>query len=479
MSALAEEQPQQQPSAEAGTSYILSAMEQEDAVAKLVKIIQFPTVSTSAYQDNAYNECAAWLMAEMQAMGGLSGVHILPESVPNKPVVVGTWLGSQPELPAILLNSHYDVVPVIPEGWTVPAFDGLVRDGRVYGRGAQDMKCVCIQYLVAIRKLVGLGFRPTRTVHLSYLPDEEVGGLDGMNVLLRSDWYAEFEVAVALDEGLANEGDRYSVFYGERLPWWVKIKANGNTGHGSRFIEGTAVEQLVGVSQKVLNFREEQRQILHKGGMQCGCNHAVAAKTTLGDVTSMNITLLRAGTQAGGEDVYNVIPSTAEAAIDIRLSPHTEPQSVIDTLDLWCEEVSRNTVGLKRKEGHGVQWEFIHKNVVKQHSLTSTDTKENVWYGIMQQTLQTQFGIDITPQVFPAATDSRFLRALGVKALGFSPMRRSPILLHEHDEYLGIDVFVEGCNVFVQLIRNMSDKPVIVEQQQPPDYKYTRTSLKG
>jgi aminoacylase len=54
--------------------------------------------------------------------------------------------------------------------------------------------------------------------------------------------------------------------------------------------------------------------------------------------------------------------------------------------------------------------------------------------------------------IFPAATDSRFLRALGIKAIGFSPMRNSPILLHEHDEYLDTDVFVEGCAVYEKLL---------------------------
>ena len=55
--------------------------------------------------------------------------------------------------------------------------------------------------------------------------------------------------------------------------------------------------------------------------------------------------------------------------------------------------------------------------------------------------------------IFPAATDSRFLRALGIRAIGFSPMRNSPILLHEHDEYLDRGVFVEGCAVYEKLLR--------------------------
>ena len=61
-------------------------------------------------------------------------------------------------------------------------------------------------------------------------------------------------------------------------------------------------------------------------------------------------------------------------------------------------------------------------------------------------------GIKYTPEVFPAATDSRFLRALGIRALGFSPMRNSEIMLHENNEYLDESVFIEGINVYVCLI---------------------------
>lgn len=66
--------------------------------------------------------------------------------------------------------------------------------------------------------------------------------------------------------------------------------------------------------------------------------------------------------------------------------------------------------------------------------------------------------VAVTPEVFPAATDSRFLRALGVKAFGFSPMRRSAILLHEHDEYIERSVFLEGCNVYLSVIRALSSQ---------------------
>jgi aminoacylase len=64
--------------------------------------------------------------------------------------------------------------------------------------------------------------------------------------------------------------------------------------------------------------------------------------------------------------------------------------------------------------------------------------------------------LEVNPQVFPAATDSRFLRALGVRALGFSPMRNTEIMLHENDEYIPESTFLEGIAVYVGLIRDLS-----------------------
>ena len=69
----------------------------------------------------------------------------------------------------ILLNSHYDVVPVQEEDWTVPAFDGLRLDGKVYGRGTQDMKCVCIQVVVHLFSPSSPSSPSIRLVHDSYV----------------------------------------------------------------------------------------------------------------------------------------------------------------------------------------------------------------------------------------------------------------------------------------------------------------------
>ena len=91
-------------------------------------------------------------------------------AAPTKPVVVLTWLGSEPTLPSILLNSHMDVVPVFAENWNYPPFGAVIDNGCIYARGSQDMKSVGMQYLSAIHALQIDGYHPKRTVNICYVP---------------------------------------------------------------------------------------------------------------------------------------------------------------------------------------------------------------------------------------------------------------------------------------------------------------------
>lgn len=441
--------------------HALTLQDKDAAVKSLCKLIRFPTVSATSVSTGAYKDCAEYLLSQLRDISCLSEVHLLPEAPSHSPVVLACWKGSQEDLPIVLLNSHYDVVPALEEDWTVKPFEGFVsEDGvKIYGRGAQDMKSVCIQYIEAIRILARSGFAPTRSVWLSFVPDEEVGG-GGMAALLDSVWYKNLPngISLALDEGLASETESYSVFYGERLPWWVGVTAHGNTGHGSRFIEATAVEQLVALANKALEFRQKQQDILHGEGKHAGCAHAVAKKK-LGDVTSLNITTLEAGVRVADTYAYNCCPPVAKCTFDIRISPHTDPLEMKRLLDGWCKECSEDGV-------EGLSWDFIGSegNSLMKHATTSIDVKVNPWYNIFASTVK-KIGIDVEPEIFPAATDSRFLRALGVRALGFSPMRNSEIMLHENDEYLLKDVFLEGITIYVCVIEALASQGKEIDAQ--------------
>jgi len=127
------------------------------------------------------------------------------EFVSGKPLILLKWTGTNPNLPSIMLYSHTDVVPAEHDKWDHHPFKARVDDeGRIYARGSQDMKCVGMQYLEAVRNLKGWDFQPKRTVYLVYAPDEEVGGHDGAEKFSLSKVFPELNVGVVLDEGTLN-----------------------------------------------------------------------------------------------------------------------------------------------------------------------------------------------------------------------------------------------------------------------------------
>ena len=155
----------------------LTETEATRAVEKLVELIQFETVSSVAPTTGAYRACATWLVDQLRAIPCFSSADVwfLPEAPHHSPVVVAVWKGRHPHLPVLLLNSHYDVVPADAKDWTVaPPFAGLQQEDRIYGRGTQDMKSVCIQYIEAIQKLHTTypEWQPERSIYLTFVPDE-------------------------------------------------------------------------------------------------------------------------------------------------------------------------------------------------------------------------------------------------------------------------------------------------------------------
>ena len=143
-------------------------MSREEAVENFVKFLR---IRTDTSKDLA--QCVELFETYAKKLGVQSKVLYYE---PNLPVYLLTIPGRDLSLPSILLNSHMDVVPVSEENWTKPPWEGYIDEetGNIYGRGAQDMKSVTIQYFEALLRLKQNSISLLRTVHLSIVPDEEV-----------------------------------------------------------------------------------------------------------------------------------------------------------------------------------------------------------------------------------------------------------------------------------------------------------------
>uniref|UniRef100_A0A8C5XBE4 Aminoacylase-1 n=1 Tax=Microcebus murinus TaxID=30608 RepID=A0A8C5XBE4_MICMU len=338
--------------------------------------------------------------------------------------------GTNPALSSILLNSHTDVVPVFKEYWSHDPFEAFKdSEGYIYGRGTQDMKCVSIQYLEAVRRLKLEGHSFPRTIHMTFVPEEEVGGHRGMELFVQRPEFRALKAGFALDEGLANPTDAFTVFYSERSVWWVRVTSTGRPGHGSRFVEDTAAEKLHKVVSSILAFREKERQRLQSN-----------PHLKEGAVSSVNLTKLEGGV------AYNVVPASMSAGFDFRIAPDVDLKAFEKQLHAWCQAA-----------GEGVTLEFVQKWMDPR--VTPIDDSDP-WWSAFSRVFK-DMNLTLEAKIFPATTDSRYLRAVGVPALGFSPMNRTPVLLHDHDERLHEAVFLRGIDIYTQLLPALASIPAL------------------
>ncbi|KAL3840010.1 hypothetical protein ACJIZ3_024601 [Penstemon smallii] len=360
-------------------------------------------------------------------------------TTPDKPLLLITYPGSNPTLPAILFNSHLDSVPAEPSKWLHNPFSAHhSTDGKIYARGAQDDKCIGMQYLEAIKSLKksNLNYTPLRTVHISYVPDEEIGGFNGMAKFVESKEFKELNIGFVLDEGQASVNDEFRVFYADRSPWHLVIKAEGEPGHGSRMFDNSAMENMMKSVEVVMKFRENQFDLVKAG---------VAMNS---EVVSANPVFFKAGIETPSGFVMNMQPSEVMAGFDVRLPPTVDP-------DLMRRRIVEEWAPAWRNMTYEITEKGPLRDYMGRPLMTATNDS-NPWWSVFKQAIEESGGKLSRPEILPSTTDARFMRQLGIPTLGFSPMKNTPILLHDHNEFLKDSVYLEGIQIYEHIIRALS-----------------------
>ncbi|KAJ0984519.1 hypothetical protein J5N97_002875 [Dioscorea zingiberensis] len=415
------------------TSSAITELEQ----AQIDLFQQYLRINT-AHPSPDYAAATSFLSSQGHSIGLRSQTFFFS---PNKPLLLLSWPGSDPSLPSILLNSHIDSVPVEPSKWSHPPF-AAHRDphGRIFARGSQDDKCLAVQYLEALRALKASGFSPLRSIHVSFVPDEEIGGADGAARFAESDEFKELNVGFVLDEGQASPTDEFRVFYADRLPWSLIVKAVGSPGHGSRLYDGAALENLMECVEAIARFRDNQFDLVKEG---------LRASS---EVISVNTIYMKAGIPSPTGFVMNMQPSEGEVGYDVRVPPTVDIGFLRTRLDEEWAPVTRNMTyelfprGPKLRDNGG-------------RPLATATDESNPWWSVFEKAVIASGGKLSKPEILASTTDARFMRQWGIPALGFSPMTNTPILLHEHNEHLKDTVFLKGIKVYEHIISALSSFP--------------------
>jgi carboxypeptidase PM20D1 len=172
------------------------------AARRLSEAIRFPTVShANPAEDDplAWRDLRTWLTSTYVQFNAAAKRRVFGGAL------LFTWTGSAPALPPMILMAHQDVAPVNAQSrprWTVPPFDGAIRNGAVWGRGALDDKGALVAIMEACETLAARGFRPKRTVLIVLGDHEETtgGGVDALAADLQK---ADVHALFVLDQGLS------------------------------------------------------------------------------------------------------------------------------------------------------------------------------------------------------------------------------------------------------------------------------------
>jgi acetylornithine deacetylase/succinyl-diaminopimelate desuccinylase-like protein len=380
------------------------------------------------------------------------------ETAPEREVLVARLPGDGSRRPLMLCN-HTDVVPVEEQYWEVPAFEGIVRDGKVFGRGAVDMKGCGVMQLITFLLLKREGVRLKRDVVFCAVPDEEAGSEFGM------EWLCEHrpdvvDVEFELSEGGGGstrfgnkEAKLFSVATNEKDICWLQLTSVGRPGHGSIPHTDNSLVHLIRACNRLsdwdrgLTFTPDTTAYLQNLA-DAGLAPPLADEAAVRDmilrspelqamfINTLNVTMMNSGIKA------NVIPAKSTAVVDCRLLPGQSKEG-------WIEQVveriddPRITVELyqpHKGEPQPVDWDTELFRTIR---AVVTEAMEDAV---------------VVPGMTIGGTDNRFLRALGIPAYGFIPCllsaeeRRG---FHGNNEYLTVDNLNMGCELMYEIVRRM------------------------
>ena len=399
-------------------------------------------------------QVAAEFLAERLESEGYATEYV--EAGPGRVSMRARLAGSGEQRPLMLLN-HTDVVPAQREFWDVDPFAAEVRDGHLWGRGALDMKGMGILELLVMLLFKRLKLTPNRDLVFLAVADEEAGSAFGMEWLDKEhrDWLTEPEYA--LNEGgmgsLNFLGSQHPVFAcapSEKGPLWLRLRAEGQPGHGSTPHDDNAVDRLVRALYRVQQWdqaivvqpeTEETLQRMRAGNAwPKGAPSLKRLRQTYPTFSAITQnTISNTGAQSGFK--HNVIPADAEATLDCRLLPGESHEAFIRKMR---EVIDDDKVAIEA--------------VFQSESPASSFQTELV--GVVEDVVREQIeGALVIPSTCVGFTDSRVLRRHGVHAYGFVPTLMDASLasgVHGHNERIPIDGLNTGIQILFEVVRRFT-----------------------
>ena len=396
-------------------------------------LIRFPTINPPG---EAYAPCAEYLGRRL-ARSGFDVRYVRAVDTPGdsdrypRTNVVARKEGSRPG-PTVHFNSHIDVVDT-GEGWSVDPFAAVVRDGKVFGRGACDMKGGLAASVIAVEAYIAANPGFPGAIEISGTVDEESGGFGGVAYLASKGFFSRPRVDhVIIPEPLNKD----RICLGHRGVWWAEIETHGEIAHGSMpFLGDCAVRHMGAVLDAferdlfpALDRKETRMPVVPPGARR----------------STMNINSIH----GGQTDDYSGLPSpnvpdSCKLTIDRRF-----------LIEEDITEVKNEVVSILEKlKASRPKFDYSIRDVMEVLPIMverDTPVAEAVAAGIRQV-----FGKEPDYVISPGTYDQKHVARIGHlhDCIAYGPGILD--LAHRPDEFVGIDDMVESARVMALALHTL------------------------
>lgn len=353
-------------------------------IEELKDYLRIPSISTLAEKKEDIQRCAEFT-ADKLRNAGLNRVEVFQNE--GHPIVYGEWLGA-PGKPTVLIYGHYDVQPVDPINlWDNPPFDPVIKDNKIYARGATDDKGQLYVHIKSVEAMINtLGSLPINVKFL--IEGEEEIGSDHLETFISSNLdLLKCDSVLVSDTSMYDEGIP-TITYGLRGLAYMEVEVTGPNRdlHSGSFGGAVAnpINVLAGMIAKlhdknnrvtipgfyedVLKLTKEERKNflrLKFSDKKIAKNLNVAELNGEKGYTTLERLWARPtldcnGIWGGfvGEGAKTVIPSVATAKISMRLVPNQNPEKIAKSFTKYIKQLAPKSVKVKVSDLHG-GWPYL------------------------------------------------------------------------------------------------------------------------
>lgn len=390
----------------------LSLVERDELVALTRDLVRIPSVVRAG--DPTATEAA--VAAHVEAWMRAHGLDVQVQQVaPGRPNVLGV-IGEPGAGPTLLLEGHTDVVTEgDPAAWRYPPFAAELVDGRIYGRGAADMKAGLAAAMIAAAAIKESGAPLRGRLVVGALVDEE-GDMLGAKHLCTTALGRELSAVIVC------EPEQNELCLEQRGVVWARVTARGRMAHGA--MPEAGANPITALAALVADAPRLERRL-----------RALCARSRYLKPPTVTPTMLAA--PVAGVPQSNVIPATAQATLDVRLTPGPDAAATAKEIDEACRRAA------DRCPGVSVEWAPISGF----RMATKVERSEPL-VRAMVAAVRRATGRPARWGGVPGSTDGTILRTeLGIPIVTCGPGHR--LIPHQVDEYVEVSELVDAARIYV------------------------------